>query len=98
MYIYTYMYIYIYIYMIKTNIETLFKHIYIIYIYIYILYINFKAINNALDSKMVLKTHFFIKNISLSLQKLRQYNKSLPKHQTKINTAVITNQLKLQKN
>ena len=31
-----------------------------------------KAINNALDSKMVLKTHLFIKNISLSLQKLRQ--------------------------
>ena len=47
---------------------------------------------------MVLKTHFFIKNISLSLQKLRQYNKSLTKHQTKINTAIITNQLKLQKN
>ena len=68
-----------------------------IYIYIYI-YINFKAINNALDSKMVLKTHLFIKNISLSLQKLRQYNKSLTKHQTKINTAIITNQLKLQKN
>ena len=44
------------------------------YIYIYIhTYINFKAINNALDSKMVLKTHLFIKNISLSLQKLRQY-------------------------
>ena len=34
---------------------------------------------------MVLKTHLFIKNISLSLQKLRQYNKSLMKHQTKIN-------------
>ena len=34
----------------------------------------------------------FIKNISLSLQKLRQYNKSLKKHQTKINTAIITNQ------
>ena len=30
----------------------------IIYIYIYI---NFKAINNVLDAKMVLKTHFFIK-------------------------------------
>ena len=36
--------------------------------------------------------------ISLSLQKLRQYNKNLTKHQTKINTAIITNQLKLQKN
>ena len=54
--------------------------------------INKKNINNALDSKMVLKTHLFIKNISLSLQKLRQYNKSLTKHQTKINTAIITNQ------
>ena len=56
--------------------------------------VQLKAINNALDSKMVLKTHLFIKNISLSLQKLRQYNKSLTKHQTKINTAIITNQLK----
>ena len=29
-----------------------------IYIYIYIYtYINFKAINNALDAKMLLKTH-----------------------------------------
>ena len=43
---------------------------------------------------MVLKTHLFIKNITLSLQKLSQYNKSLTKHQTKINTAIITNQLK----
>ena len=65
--------------------------------YIYI-YINFKTINNVLDAKMVLKTHLFIKNISLSLQKLRQYNKNLTKHQTKTNTAIITNQLKLQKN
>ena len=69
------------------------------YIYIYIcIYINFKAINNVVDAKMVLKTHLFIKNISLSLKKLRQYNKSLTKHQTKINTAITTNQLKLQKN
>ena len=58
------------------------------YIYIYI-YINFKAINNVLDAKMVLKTHLSIKNISLSLQKL-QYNKNLTT-QTKINTAIITN-------
>ena len=34
----------------------------------------------------------FIKNVSLSLQKLHQYNKSLTKYQTKINTAIITNQ------
>ena len=47
---------------------------------------------------MVIKTHLLIKNVSLSLQKLRQYNKSLTKHQTEINTAIITNQLKLQKN
>ena len=76
-------------------------HIYYTYIHIYIyiyIYINFKAINNALDSKMVLKTHLFIKNISLYLQKLHQYNNSLTKHQTKINTAIITNQLKSQKN
>ena len=64
----------------------------------YILYINFKVINNVLDAKMVLKTHLFIKNISVPLQKLRQYNKNLTKHQTKINTTIITNQLKLQKN
>ena len=55
-----------------------------------------KMVNEKLW-KMVLKTHLFIKNISLSLQKLCQYNKSLTKHQTKINTAIITNQLKLQK-
>ena len=42
--------------------------------------------------------HLFIKNISLSLQKLRQYNKNLTKHQTKINTAINKNWLKLQKN
>ena len=40
---------------------------------------------------MVLKTHLLIKNIWLSLQKLHQYNKNLTKHQTKINTAIITN-------
>ena len=32
-----------------------------IHIYIYIIYINFKAINNVLDAKMVLKTHLLIK-------------------------------------
>ena len=48
-------------------------------------------LNNVLDAKMVLKTHLFIKNISLSLQKLRQYNKNLTKYQTKkINTAINT--------
>ena len=47
------MYIYIY------NIIYICMYIYII-LYIYI-YINFKAINNVLDAKMVLKTHFFIK-------------------------------------
>ena len=36
-------------------------------------------------------THIKNKNISLSLQKLRQYNKNLRKHQTKINTAINTN-------
>ena len=65
--------------------------------YVYI-YINFKGVSNVLDAKMLLKTHLLIKNILLSLQKLRQYNKNLMKHQTKINTAIITNQLKLQKN
>ena len=64
-------------------------HIYI-YIYIYI-YINCKTINNLLDAKMVLKTQLFIKNISVFLQKLCQYNKNLTKHQTKINTAINTN-------
>ena len=39
-------------------------HTYIdVYIYIYI-YVNFKAMNNVLDAKMVLKTHLFIKNIA----------------------------------
>ena len=40
---------------------------------------------------MVSETHLFIKNISLSLQKLRQYKKNLTKDHTKINTAVNTN-------
>ena len=41
---------------------------YYIFKYIY----EFKAIN-ALDRKMVLKTHLFLINILLSLEKLRQY-------------------------
>ena len=41
--------------------------------------------------KIVLKTHLFNENISISLQKLRQDNKKLRKHQTKINTAINTN-------
>ena len=43
-------------------------HIYIykyIYIYICMYIINFKAINNVLDAKMVLKTHFSIKMFRL---------------------------------
>ena len=44
-----------------------------------------------LDKKIVYKTHLLDKNIALSLQKLRQYNKNLGKHQTKINTAINTN-------
>ena len=48
--------------------------------------------NNVLnDAKMVLKTHLFIKNISLFLQKLRQCNKNLTKYQAKINTSINTN-------
>ena len=39
--------------------------------------------------KIVLKTHLL--NISPSLPKLRQYNKNLRKHHTKINTATNTN-------
>ena len=35
---------------------------------------NFKATNNVVDAKMVLRTHLFNKNISLSLQKLRHIN------------------------
>ena len=46
-----------------------------VYIYIYI-HINFKAINNVFDTKMVLKTHLFIKNISLSLQKKHIYKEN----------------------
>ena len=48
---YTYICIYKYIYI----------YIYIYIIYIYYIYINFKAINNVLDGKMVLKTHLLIK-------------------------------------
>ena len=47
--------------------------LYIIYIIYLNIYMNFKAIK-ALDRKMVWKTHLFLINISLSLEKLRQYN------------------------
>ena len=81
------------------------RHIYI-YIYIYIMYIYYiyciyyryicvcilcMYIHNSL------KTYLFLKNISLSLQKLRQYNINLGKHQIKINTGINAKQLKLQK-
>ena len=46
--------------------------LYIIYIIYLNIYMNFKAIN-ALDRKMVLKTHLLLINILLSLEKLRQY-------------------------
>ena len=54
--------------------------------------------NNVLDAKILLKPPLFIKNTSPSLQKLRQCNKDLTNHQTKINTAIITKLLKLQNN
>ena len=53
--------------------------------------------NNALDQKTVFETHLLHTNISHSLQKLRQYNKKSQQHQTKINTAININYLKLQK-
>ena len=63
-----------------------------VYINVYICIYMFTSIYiYMLDTKMVLKTHLFIKSISLSLQKLCQYNKNLTKHQTKINTAISTN-------
>ena len=37
------------------------------------IYINFKAINNVLDTKIVLKIQSFIENNSLFLQKLHRY-------------------------
>ena len=45
-----------------------------------------------------IKNTFIQQNISRSLQKLRQYNKIVRKNQTKINTAINTNELKSQKN
>ena len=56
-----------------------------------------KSFRNVFHKKINLKTHLFIKSISWSLQKFRQYDKNLTKHQAKINTAIDTNQLKLQK-
>ena len=50
----------------------IYMFLYIIYIIYLNIYMNFKAIN-ALDRKMVLKTHLFLINILLSLEKLRQY-------------------------
>ena len=61
MYVYIYNIIYIYVCIYIYIILYIYMYVYIyniIYIYIYI---NFKAINNVLDAKMVLKTHFFIK-------------------------------------
>ena len=37
---------------------------------------------------IVLKTHLLSKIFSLSLQKLRRYDRNLRKHETKINTAI----------
>ena len=54
--IYIYIYIYVYIYAYVHTHTYIYIYIYILYIY----YINLKAINNVLDTKMVLKTHFFI--------------------------------------
>ena len=58
-YIYIYIYAYIYICMYSVWLEMCLSELEeeTIYTYIYI-YINFKAINNVLDAKMVLKTHF----------------------------------------
>ena len=50
-----------------TSLSSLYICIYI-YIYILYIYINFKAINNVLDAKIVLKTHFFIKIFRLLLK------------------------------
>ena len=49
-------------------------------IYMYMYYIYIYQFENVLD-----------KLLSISLQKLRQYNKNLRKHQTKINAAINTN-------
>ena len=61
-----------------------------VYIYIYI-HINFKAMNNVLDVKMVLKHIYSLKIFRFLYRSFRQYNKILTKHQTKINTAIIKN-------
>ena len=68
------------------------------YIYIYYIYIIsiLKPFRNVFREKVILKTHLFIQNnillnILRSLQKLRQYNKNLRKHQTKINKAINKN-------
>ena len=52
-----------------------------------------KSFYNVYQKKIILKTHFFIKNILGSFQKLFQCNKNLLKHQTKINIAINTNLL-----
>ena len=72
----------------------IFAYIYIyicisIYIYIYIyqyIYIQF-----------IEKKHFFVKNICHCLHKLCEYDNNQTKHQTKINIAINTNELKLKK-
>ena len=43
------------------------------------------------NQKWFSKHVYLLKNISLSLHKLRQHNKNLMMHQTKINTTINTN-------
>ena len=57
--------------MIKTNVCNI-KTVIYIYLYIYIYNINFKAINNVLDVKMVLKTHFIyiLRNSNIAIKNI----------------------------
>ena len=76
-------YIYIYIY-----ISTFLSIIYYILLY----YILNNLFNDVFDiKKEIRKTYSLNKNISLSLQKLRQYDKNLSKQKTKINIAISAN-------
>ena len=53
------------------------------YICIYVLYMYIYVCVCVLDQKIVLKTHLFITNISVSLQKLCLYNETLWKTKQK---------------
>ena len=83
------MYVYIYIYVIYICIY--------IYLYIYICISIYIYKHIYIYIQFIEKKHLFVKNICRCLHKLCEYDNNQTKHQTKINIAINTNELKLKK-